>query len=60
MRPLPVRYCGIQHTCNPAMPSFELFTILEPLPNHPIYSTVSLKTIREAGYNPVAGEVAMK
>ena len=49
-----VRFVGIQFSTNPRIPSFELYTLLEPIPGHSLYSTVSLRTIREAGYSPIA------
>ena len=49
-----VRFVGIQFSTNPRIPPFELYTLLEPIPGHSLYSTVSLRTIREAGYSPIA------
>ena len=53
MKTVTVLFCGIQFSTNPRIPSFELYTLLEPIPGHCLYSTVSLRTIREAGYTPI-------
>lgn len=53
MNPVPVIFVGLQFSTNPRIPSFELYTLLEPIPGHPLHSTVSLRTIKEAGYTPV-------
>ena len=53
MKTVQVRFVGIQFSENPQVPSFELYTLLEPIPGHCLYSTVSVRTIREAGYTPV-------
>ena len=53
-RPLPARYEGLQHF--PGLPSFALWTIWEPLPGHPVGSTVSDTTIRALGYEPINTE----
>ncbi|MBA5872014.1 MAG: hypothetical protein GDA68_18755 [Nitrospira sp. CR2.1] len=53
MNTVQVRFVGIQFSENPRIPSFELYTLLEPIPGHCLYSTVSVRTIREAGYTPV-------
>ena len=54
MKTVQVRFVGIQFSTNPRIPPFELYTLLEPIPGHSLYSTVSLRTIREAGYSPIA------
>ena len=54
MKTVLVRFVGIQFSTNPRIPPFELYTLLEPIPGHSLYSTVSLRTIREAGYSPIA------
>lgn len=53
MNTVQVRFVGIQFSENPRIPSFELYTLLEPIPGHSLYSTVSLRTIKEAGYTPI-------
>ena len=57
MKTVTVLFCGIQFSTNPRIPSFELYTLLEPIPGHCLYSTVSLRTIREAGYTPILPRV---
>lgn len=54
LKTVQVLFVGIQFSTNPRVPSFELYTLLEPIPGHPPHSTVSLRTIREAGYSPIA------
>ena len=54
MKTVLVRFVGIQFSENPQIPPFDLYTLLEPIPGHSLYSTVSLRTIREAGYSPIA------
>ena len=58
MKTVLVRFVGIQFSENPQIPPFELYTLLEPIPGHCLYSTVSLRTIREAGYTPILPRVA--
>lgn len=53
LRTVRVLFVGIQFSTNPRVPPFELYTLLEPIPGHPLHSTVSVRTIREAGYTPV-------
>ena len=53
MKTVMVLFCGIQFSENPRISPFELYTLLEPIPGHPLHSTVSLRTIKEAGYTPV-------
>ena len=53
LKTVQVLFVGIQFSTNPRIPSFELYTLLEPIPGHPLHSTVSLRTIKEAGYTPV-------
>ena len=53
MKTVLVRFVGIQFSENPQIPPFDLYTLLEPIPGHCQYSTVSLRTIREAGYTPL-------
>ena len=53
LKTVQVRFVGIQFSTNPRIPPFELYTLLEPIPGHCLYSTVSVRTIREAGYTPV-------
>jgi len=53
MKTVQVRFVGIQFSENPQIPPFELYTLLEPIPGHPLHSTVSLRTIKEAGYIPI-------
>ena len=53
LKTVQVRFVGIQFSTNPRIPPFELYTLLEPIPGHCLYSTVSLRTIREAGYTPL-------
>ena len=53
MKTIMVLFCGIQFSENPQIPPFELYTLLEPIPGHPLHSTVSLRTIKEAGYIPI-------
>lgn len=50
--PIPAIFVGIQQCREP----FELWTILEPLGEHPQYSTLSRRTIERAGYEPMATE----
>lgn len=57
LKTVQVRFVGIQFSENPQVPSFELYTLLEPIPGHSLYSTVSLRTIREAGYTPILPRV---
>ena len=57
MNTVQVRFVGIQFSENPHIPPFELYTLLEPIPGHPLHSTVSLRTIREAGYTPILPRV---
>lgn len=56
MKPVRARYDGLQHF--KGRPSFALWTLWEPLPGHPVGSTVSDTTIRALGYNPVHTEEA--
>lgn len=51
--PIPAIFCGLQRYKEEA---FELWTILEPLGEHPQYSTLSRRTIERAGYEPLATE----
>lgn len=53
MKTVTVLFVGIQFSTNPRVPPFELYTLLEPIPGHPLHSTVSVRTIREAGYTPI-------
>lgn len=53
LKTVQVLFVGIQFSENPRIPPFELYTLLEPIPGHPLHSTVSLRTIREAGYTPL-------
>lgn len=53
LKTVQVLFVGIQFSTNPRVPPFELYTLLEPIPGHPLHSTVSVRTIREAGYTPV-------
>ncbi len=55
MIPLEAIYNGLQH--HPNGPSFELWTILEPLEHHCLYSTLSRETIESYGYTPINTEV---
>ena len=48
--PLPAIFNGVQRF---PKGSFELWTILEPIPDHPQYSTLSRRTIERAGYEPI-------
>ena len=57
LKTVQVRFVGIQFSENPQVPSFELYTLLEPIPGHCLYSTVSVRTIREAGYTPILPRV---
>lgn len=54
MKPLQVQFAGIQHW--PHRPSFELWTILEPIPGHCRFSTLSRQTIEAKGYYLVNAE----
>jgi len=62
MTPLRCTYAGYQEGCTVVDPvtwhvktiaGFHLWTLLEPIPNHPFESTVAESTIREAGFEPV-------
>ena len=57
LKTVQVLFVGIQFSENPQIPPFELYTLLEPIPGHCLYSTVSLRTIREAGYTPILPRV---
>lgn len=57
MNTVMVLFVGIQFSTNPRVPPFELYTLLEPIPGHPLHSTVSVRTIREAGYTPILPRV---
>ncbi len=57
LKTVQVLFAGIQFSTNPRVPSFELYTLLEPIPGHPLHSTVSLRTIKEAGYTPILPRV---
>jgi len=57
MNTVQVLFCGIQFSEIPRIPPFELYTLLEPIPGHPLHSTVSVRTIREAGYTPILPRV---
>lgn len=50
MQPIKAKFCGYQES--PSFPPFELWTILEPIDGHPIFSTVSLDTLTNHGYTP--------
>lgn len=50
MTPILARYEGFQEW--PGHSSFELWTILQEIPGHPIGSTLSLNTLREEWYQP--------
>lgn len=47
MKAIKVKYAGIQQS---RQGNFELWTLLEPIPNHPRLSTVSRQTIESQGY----------
>ena len=51
--PIPAIFNGVQRCGEEA---FELWTILEPLGDHPQYSTLSRRTIERLGYEPLATE----
>lgn len=51
LTPIRALYNGIQHF--PNFPPIELWTIMEPMGEHPIHSTLSFTTISDAGYCPV-------
>lgn len=51
MIPIRAVYNGIQHFTG--MQPIELWTIMEPMGEHPIHSTLSFTTIITAGYCPV-------
>lgn len=57
LKTVQVLFVGSQFSTNPRIPSFELYTLLEPIPGHCLYSTVSVRTIREAGYTPILPRV---
>ena len=57
LKTVQVLFVGIQFSTNPRVPSFEMYTLLEPIPGHPLHSTVSLRTIKEAGYTPILPRV---
>lgn len=48
MVPIRAIYNGVQQAAEP----FELWTILEPMGEHPVYSTVSAETIAKHGRVP--------
>ena len=50
MRPIAATYIGLQEC--PGLEPFELWTIYQAIPGHPVYSTVSLTTLHDAGYEP--------
>ena len=50
MKPIKAKFCGYQES--PSFPSFELWTILEPIDGHPMFSTVSVDTLTNHGYTP--------
>jgi hypothetical protein len=45
-----VKYVGIQQ--DEIHGDFPLYNLLEPMGEHPVYSTVSLRTIQSHGYYP--------
>ncbi len=50
MRQIPARFNGYQEY--PGRAPFALWTIYVDMPGHPRYSTVSERTLREAGFEP--------
>jgi len=57
MTPTPIKayYNGLQEV--PNQPSFELWTILEPMGEHCTFSTLSRNTIEKHGCTPFQTEV---
>jgi hypothetical protein len=55
MRSITVEYIGVQR--DDTHGDFPLYNLLEPMNGHPVYSTVSLNTIRAAGYCPFVVKV---
>lgn len=51
MKPLKAIFAGVQTW--PGHPSFELWTILEPIPGHCALSTLARATIEAKGYSPI-------
>lgn len=47
------KYCGMQDSFKEGVPSFALWTILEPVGNHPVGSTLAIQTLRELDVEPV-------
>jgi hypothetical protein len=56
MKPLKAHYAGYQQgirlSTGQALEGFTLWTILEPIPGHPVESTLAESTILDAGYQP--------
>ena len=53
MQPIKVKFIGYQvWRCG----RFKLYNLLEPMGKHPVYSTVSLNTIKLHGFEPVESQ----